>query len=107
VLTRDDGISCTRSPAESYPVTANFGGLSPVKSSGLVVSMTTLPRKVSGPALRSALSFATPSVARTTISPLDAASANVPTDACAPIVSDIHLPNGDGVAFAQAVRAGV
>jgi CheY-like chemotaxis protein len=23
------------------------------------------------------------------------------------IVSDIHMPNGDGVAFAQAVRAGV
>jgi hypothetical protein len=55
--------------AESFPLTASFGGIPPLKSSGLVASMTTLPHNVSAPAILSALSFATPSVARTTTSP--------------------------------------
>jgi hypothetical protein len=47
----------------------------------LVASIRTLPRNFSGPAILMALSFATPSVARTTASPKDAASPKVPPDA--------------------------
>jgi hypothetical protein len=76
---------CTPSPPESLPATASLGGMPLLKSSGFVVSMTTLPRQFSGSAARSALSLAAPSVASTMTSPNAAASAKVPAEAFGPI----------------------
>src|SRR5258706_9151679 len=74
----------TRSPPESAPATASFGGKPPDMSRGFVVSMTTFPRNASTPARRRASSAATPRVARTTTSPKAAASEKFPSEARGP-----------------------
>jgi hypothetical protein len=74
-------MRCSRSISDSSRLVKNLitpltGGASAI---GLVVSMTTLPASVSGPASRTTFSAAVPFTASTTMSPNRAASWTAPT----------------------------
>ena len=77
-------MRCTSSPAEVLQPSASLGGAPLLKSSALVVSITTLPAKFSGFASSIACCVPSHNVESTRSSPNLAVSSNVPAEALAP-----------------------